>query len=148
MGPMSRVRSLLVLLAVVLAVCLFEVEMRPIAERMIRRELGFPPEVIALGYAGGVLIPLLGVALAIVCRSPVRTRYDRVATLATAFLGLLLAGIPIPLVGRVYAVIPSQTLAIVLSSSVLRTAGWILFGGLLTCSLLDRRRTNRQFPVD
>lgn len=78
----------------------------------------------------------------------VRTRYDWVATLAPAFLGLILAGIPIPLVGRVCAVIPSQTLAIVLSSSVLRTAGWILFGGLLTCSLLDWRRTNRQFPVD
>jgi hypothetical protein len=106
-----------------------------------------PPEAIALGYVGGVLVAALGVTLAIVCRSPVRGRYDCVATLVTAFLGLLLAGTPIPLVGRVYVVIPSPTLAVVLSSSVLRTAGWVFFGGLLTCSLSDWWRTKRQLRV-
>ncbi|MDI7250789.1 MAG: hypothetical protein QME93_12120 [Bacillota bacterium] len=148
MGPMSRMQSLVVLLVVLFTMCLLEVEVAPAVGRVVARQFRFPPEVIAFGYAAGAVISFLGVSLAMVCRSPVRTRYDRGATLATAFLGLLLAGIPIPLVGRVYAVIHSQTLGIVLSSSVLRTAGWILFGGLLACSLLDWRRANWKSPVD
>jgi len=135
----SRVRSCLFLVAMFLAVCVFEATGAPVMAQVTSRTFTVTGLVRVLGYVRVLLLVLTGIALASACRSPATGRTDRTVAWLIALATFLVA---VPLrhyLPAVYCLIPLRSVLAVLTSPVVRAAACVTAGAMAARAWFDSR---------